>query len=129
MPEQGGLNAGNADGRIDFSAGTGAHAEFVGADEAAGLAHGIVAGNRFDCFPKITAPGMADKFLRVAVNRAGIHAGARFTVEAALKFGLKFCFAQVEMRIVRHFFIPNNSIHKLYNLCPAARSQVFCVRR
>ena len=84
--QNGGLNPRNVDRKVDAGAGTGLHAELVGADQAAGLSHRVVAGNALDRAGKIVCLCFGDKLLRVAVDGAGVHAGFVFAAQTASQF-------------------------------------------
>ena len=77
-------------------------AEFVRTNQSAGLSHGIGAGNRFDRLIKIAFQGVTDKFVRIAVDGAGRHAGLVFTVETAIQFRVQLGFVKIKFRCVRH---------------------------
>ena len=68
---------------VDVGTGAGAHAKFVGTNQAAGLSHRVVAGDGFHGAVKIVLDCFGDEFLRIAVNRTGIHAGFGFAGKAA----------------------------------------------
>lgn len=77
------LDLRDVDREVDPGARAGLHAELVGADEAAGLAHRVGAGDRRDRVVPLLGFRVLDKFTRVAVDGAGCHAGLRFAVETA----------------------------------------------
>ena len=100
--QNGGLNPRNVDRKVDAGAGTGLHAELVGADQAAGLSHRVVAGNGFDRAGKIVCLCCGDKLRRIAVDGAGVHAGFAFAAQTASQFGNQLGACQVQF-FVSHF--------------------------
>ena len=81
--EDGRLNFRDVDRKVDPGARAGHHAEFVGADQSAGLTHRVCAGDRCDGVVPLFGLRVLDEFTRVAVDGAGAHAGLRFAVETA----------------------------------------------
>ncbi len=93
--QNGGLNPWDVDREVDVGTGAGAHAKFVGTNQAAGLSHRVVAGDGFHGAVKIVLDCFGDEFLRIAVNRTGIHAGFGFAGKAASEFGNQLRTAQI----------------------------------
>ena len=86
--QDGRLNFRNINRKINPAAGAGFHTELIRANQTAGLPHRIIPGDGGDRLFKIAVFGMADKFLRAAIYRTGIHTGLIGTIETAVQFRL-----------------------------------------
>lgn len=82
------MNFGDIDGEIDARPRACGHAEFIGANEAAGEAHGVIACNRMDGFWPVVRACESDELAGIAADGACIHAGLRLALQASVEFGL-----------------------------------------